>query len=310
VAASRTAVLRRFGPGGPADGIRPLQVLVATDVAAEGLDLQRAGRVVHYDLPWTSVRLEQRDGRAIRAGSDHEAVAVIRFAVPAVLEARLAVEAAIDRKRALPTRIGLAADTARHFAVGERLRTRWPGPETTGWGTGSGAGAVAGFRLTDGAGRSGALSLGRIGSGNWSADRAVVERALELALVAPGPGPPQGGPAYEPADGIPMRVLQSLEGPLRRALAEVNGHAVFSNPVPPRLLAVVQTAAAHCRRERQPAALDGWNGALRFLGRSHTAGEIAVAGRITSGELPALPGADRPAEDSNLVTAMLVALIW
>ena len=36
--------------------------LLVTDVAAEGLDLQRAARVVHYDLPWTPMRLEQREG--------------------------------------------------------------------------------------------------------------------------------------------------------------------------------------------------------------------------------------------------------
>ncbi|MBI3746094.1 MAG: hypothetical protein HY264_06140 [Chloroflexi bacterium] len=42
--------------------------LLASDVAAEGLNLQRAGRIVHYDLPWTAVRLEQRDGRALRQG--------------------------------------------------------------------------------------------------------------------------------------------------------------------------------------------------------------------------------------------------
>ncbi|HEX2249705.1 MAG TPA: DEAD/DEAH box helicase, partial [Gemmatimonadales bacterium] len=36
--------------------------LIVTDVAAEGLDLQRAARVVHYDLPWTPMRMSQREG--------------------------------------------------------------------------------------------------------------------------------------------------------------------------------------------------------------------------------------------------------
>jgi hypothetical protein len=45
-----------------------LDVLVMTDVGGEGLNLQRAGRVVHYDLPWSPCRVDQRNGRADRIG--------------------------------------------------------------------------------------------------------------------------------------------------------------------------------------------------------------------------------------------------
>ena len=43
-------------------------VLVATDAAGEGLNLQRANLMVNYDLPWNPNRIEQRFGRIHRIG--------------------------------------------------------------------------------------------------------------------------------------------------------------------------------------------------------------------------------------------------
>lgn len=54
-------------------------VLVTTDVASEGLNLQRAGVVIHYDLPWNPVKLDQRNGRAHRIGQRREQVEAIYF---------------------------------------------------------------------------------------------------------------------------------------------------------------------------------------------------------------------------------------
>ena len=45
-----------------------VQVLLATDAAAEGINLQRAHLMVNYDLPWNPNRLEQRFGRIHRIG--------------------------------------------------------------------------------------------------------------------------------------------------------------------------------------------------------------------------------------------------
>ena len=45
-----------------------LQVLVATDAAGEGVNLQRANLMVNYDLPWNPNRIEQRFGRIHRIG--------------------------------------------------------------------------------------------------------------------------------------------------------------------------------------------------------------------------------------------------
>jgi superfamily II DNA or RNA helicase len=45
-----------------------VQVLLATDAAGEGINLQRAHLMVNYDLPWNPNRIEQRFGRIHRIG--------------------------------------------------------------------------------------------------------------------------------------------------------------------------------------------------------------------------------------------------
>ena len=47
-----------------------VRVLLATDAAGEGINLQRAHLMVNYDLPWNPNRLEQRFGRIHRIGPD------------------------------------------------------------------------------------------------------------------------------------------------------------------------------------------------------------------------------------------------
>jgi len=69
---SRDAVLHAFVSG-------HLDLVVSTDMAAEGLNLQRAGVVVHYDIPWNPVKLDQRNGRAHRIGQERESVKAFYF---------------------------------------------------------------------------------------------------------------------------------------------------------------------------------------------------------------------------------------
>src|SRR5205823_14204703 len=45
-----------------------VQVLLATEAAGEGINLQRAPLMVNYDLPWNPNRIEQRFGRIHRIG--------------------------------------------------------------------------------------------------------------------------------------------------------------------------------------------------------------------------------------------------
>lgn len=54
----------------------PAQVMIATEAAAEGINLQFCSLVVNYDLPWNPQRIEQRIGRCHRYGQNHDVVVV------------------------------------------------------------------------------------------------------------------------------------------------------------------------------------------------------------------------------------------
>jgi hypothetical protein len=51
-----------------------LRLLLGTDAAAEGLNLQRLGMLINLDLPWNPTRLEQRKGRIQRIGQLNDTV--------------------------------------------------------------------------------------------------------------------------------------------------------------------------------------------------------------------------------------------
>lgn len=102
---ARRDVLAAFAPDGSPpdqrDGASRIDVLVATDVVSEGIDLQRAAAVVHLDLPWTMARLEQRMGRIRRIGSPHEQVEAHLVSPPADAEALASTLRHLARKAAL-----------------------------------------------------------------------------------------------------------------------------------------------------------------------------------------------------------------
>ncbi len=77
---------------------RNVSTLIATDLVSEGLNLQDADSIVHYDLPWTPLRLEQRLGRIARLHSIHRDVSVQWFGVHPDLETRLRLEQRITEK--------------------------------------------------------------------------------------------------------------------------------------------------------------------------------------------------------------------
>ncbi len=56
-----------------------LRTVIATDVLAEGLNLQDCDNIINYDLHWNPVRLIQRFGRIDRIGSDHERIFGFNF---------------------------------------------------------------------------------------------------------------------------------------------------------------------------------------------------------------------------------------
>jgi SNF2 family DNA or RNA helicase len=55
-------------------------ILVCTDSASEGLNLQTADALINYDLPWNPMRVEQRIGRIDRIGQENPVVKIINYA--------------------------------------------------------------------------------------------------------------------------------------------------------------------------------------------------------------------------------------
>lgn len=58
---------------------RKLRLLVATDAACEGLNLQTLGTLINIDLPWNPSRLEQRLGRIKRLGQTRQSVDMLNL---------------------------------------------------------------------------------------------------------------------------------------------------------------------------------------------------------------------------------------
>src|SRR5699024_3718604 len=54
------------------------EIMIATESAAEGVNLQFCSLVINYDLPWNPQRIEQRIGRCHRYGQKHDVI-VINF---------------------------------------------------------------------------------------------------------------------------------------------------------------------------------------------------------------------------------------
>lgn len=52
------------------------RIMIATEAAAEGINLQFCSMLVNYDLPWNPQRVEQRIGRVHRYGQQHNVVVV------------------------------------------------------------------------------------------------------------------------------------------------------------------------------------------------------------------------------------------
>mgnify|MGYP001027721792 CR=1 FL=1 len=66
-----------------------ISVLVCSEAAAEGLNLQAASAVVNVDMPWNPARVEQRIGRADRLGQKAERVVVRNVWYPDSIEAEM-----------------------------------------------------------------------------------------------------------------------------------------------------------------------------------------------------------------------------
>lgn len=142
-ALTRRETLERFAPrasgGGRVSESERIDVLIATDLLSEGVNLQDASVVVHLDLPWTAARLAQRIGRIARVGSREARVVSYALRPSERAESVVRTLRTLTGKAQLAARIvgieeSLALDdpsgepTASPVEIGERVRallTRW-----------------------------------------------------------------------------------------------------------------------------------------------------------------------------------------
>jgi Helicase conserved C-terminal domain len=68
---------------------RRITVLLATDAASEGLNLQACSYLVNFDMPWNPMRVEQRIGRIDRLGQPRNEIAIRNYFVPGTVEERV-----------------------------------------------------------------------------------------------------------------------------------------------------------------------------------------------------------------------------
>jgi superfamily II DNA or RNA helicase len=255
--------------------------LVVTDVAAEGLDLQRAARVVHYDLPWTPVRLEQREGRSMRYGSSYSQIEAVRFALPALLERSLHIEATLARKFKLPARAGLGPEGHHLWRWRSLLVERFRAEEARAGvafvpcaGPG---GLLAGFALyrLDQPGCLASTVLWLEPNGEWTeAPETVVPRIMASAA--------EHGIASV-HDWDLKCWLARLAGPIRERLGSTRERRwIKADPtsvarqLAGRLQGMVRTAA----RNHHAVGLGQLEAALAFVTGGHTAGESALIEKL------------------------------
>jgi superfamily II DNA or RNA helicase len=80
------------------------QVLVATEAAGEGINLQFCWFMINYDIPWNPVRLEQRMGRIHRYGQTHDCL-ILNFVSVKTREGRV-LQKLLDRLKEIRAELG------------------------------------------------------------------------------------------------------------------------------------------------------------------------------------------------------------
>jgi superfamily II DNA or RNA helicase len=84
------------------DNPQTIRILLGTDAASEGLNLQQFSALINYDLPWNPMRVEQRIGRIDRIGQVAERVSIANLYIEGSIEQ--------DAYQVLRQRIGFFQD--------------------------------------------------------------------------------------------------------------------------------------------------------------------------------------------------------
>lgn len=296
----RASVLRTFAPDHAAPrSARLPHVLLATDVAAEGLDLQGAERVVHYDLPWNPSRLDQREGRARRLGATHRVVEIVTFDPPSAIERELRQLRILDTKRRLTARARLAGadlDQLRHALERAAKSGTVSAAIATLESRGKG-GALTGLTLVElgGPGPSWGTTLCWLPhTGGLDHDAGTIATRLEIAHGAEA--------SADPPDGTELDWLaEAIASPAAEMLRAANASRLPAGTpaITRRLLRRLHGIGRLAARQRDDLLLGAVDRAVRAAARGHSAGEallvrelVAASDRELLRGLGALP--DRP----------------
>lgn len=76
----KNEIRNNFDPNVDSENIKnDYDILITTDVLAEGMNLHRSNVIINYDLPWNPTRIMQRVGRINRVGTKHSELFVYNF---------------------------------------------------------------------------------------------------------------------------------------------------------------------------------------------------------------------------------------
>jgi hypothetical protein len=272
---AREAVLTAFGPRRHAWQVRRTlpTVLVATDVAAEGLDLHAAGRIVHVDLPWTATRVEQREGRLIRLGQEHRDVEVIVRLPATAIERAFAPHARVRRKHRL------ANDWLRALEKDDGDATHIsPDPVVVSVQDGGEPLALVAVRLRrDGC--TGVTLMTWNGSDIWRSGDALADEVLKRARMA------------RPAAIDPVEIDRQVASAARAAVAMTS--TIGPNPAP-ELVSRIHRLARGAAARRDGFAMRRLDRLLRFVTASPTLGGRLIMARLAEGDDQAFLRAEIP----------------
>ncbi len=98
-----------------------VRVLLTGDVASEGVNMHRqCHHLIHYDLPWSLIRIEQRNGRIDRYGQRHQpqfAALVLTSATEGAKDDTTVAEKLLNREETAHRQLGTAEGVTRQFTA-------------------------------------------------------------------------------------------------------------------------------------------------------------------------------------------------
>jgi len=279
---------------------------VASDVAAEGLDLQRAERIIHYDLPWTAMRLAQREGRSRRLGARHSEVEVMTFTPPDWLERRLHLVRILRSKHSLAARAGLAG-TASPWRWRQDLAARWEGTVPA-----FGAAAMVGQRaeclvgvvVSDHGGHEVASGVALLQSdGSWNESSTAIATAVDNVSVAATTELTNAlREIWRPRMAAFGRTMlrRAREGLWSGGRRTTQGRALLR-----RLQGLARTAAQERALDRSRQL----EGLIAFAARGHTAGEELQVVQLLASDDPSTGMNNGPGASEAVVGDLQVKVV-